>query len=157
MYNCVNLCYCRVLSNELDSQIHWSLGPRRETFVPVPKNLRSTIYKISSNQANFNENPSMQAELWKFCKQVSTSLIFGSKSSKGQILQVLENFKRPFNTPCCTCFVLISVTSIFDQHLQVSSASKSWFEVRLSLYSSAEQPLSRWGITCSCLSVPLVQ
>ena len=62
-YNYVNLCYCHVLSNELDSQIHWSLVPRREAFVSVPKNLQSTIYEISSNQANFNENPSMQAEL----------------------------------------------------------------------------------------------
>ena len=43
MYNCVNLCYCRVLWTKLDSQIHWNSVPPRDTFISVLQNLQSTI------------------------------------------------------------------------------------------------------------------
>ena len=40
-------------------------------------------------------------QLQKFCEheQASTPLNFASKSSKGQILRALKNFKGPFDTP----------------------------------------------------------
>ena len=51
------------------------------------------IYGILGNRANFKENPSTGKQLQKFCKhkQASTRLNFASKSSKGQILQAVEN------------------------------------------------------------------
>ena len=75
MYNYVKPCYCRVLSNELDSQIHWSSVPRRETFISVEENLQGTIYEILNNGGNFNKNLSMRA-VAKFCvhEQASTRL-----------------------------------------------------------------------------------
>ena len=54
------------------------------------------IYGILRNRANFSKNPTIRAceQLQEFCEheQASTSLNFASKSSKGQILRVIENF-----------------------------------------------------------------
>ena len=55
----------------------------------VPKILQNTIYEISNNRENFNENPSMRAiitilraqtneHLSKFCEQIEQRLNFAS-------------------------------------------------------------------------------
>ena len=69
-------------------------------FSSVPRILQSTIYEISNNRENFNENPSMRAIVKILRAQISEHLSkFASKSSKGQILRALENFKGPFDSP----------------------------------------------------------
>ena len=49
----------------------------------VPKILQNTIYEISNNRENFNENPNMRAIVKILRAQTSEQLNFASKSSKG--------------------------------------------------------------------------
>ena len=93
MYNCVNLCYCCVLSSELNSQpgsLEFITAQRciyvpRETF----KIRFRSIYEILSNRANFNENASMLAvakilraraseHSFNFCGQIEQKPHFAS-------------------------------------------------------------------------------
>ena len=55
MYNCVNLCYCRVFFTELDSQIHWSSVPRRYKFISVRKIYKARFTKFQAIEQNTGE------------------------------------------------------------------------------------------------------
>ena len=88
----VNFCslfYFRVLPTELDHQIQSSSVPFRNPSISVPKNIQRKINELSSNRANFNENPSMRAiakilrartseHLSKFCEQFEQRPNFAS-------------------------------------------------------------------------------
>ena len=121
--NISNVCVLCVISTELGSQIHRS--SHRDRLNPIPKTLQGTIYVISSNLAFTRIQACEQLRKFSELEHASTSLLnFASKSSKGQILRALDNFKGPFDTPIFPCKSLhcklysISMTRIriFDNY-----------------------------------------
>ena len=87
-YISVNLQF--MLLSLLDCHIERSSVPRRKAFISVLRAIEQTSTRIRARE-----------QLENICEQehASTHLNFASKSSKGQILWALENFKGAFNTP----------------------------------------------------------
>ena len=103
MYNCVNLCNfillsCVNLTWQPDS-LEFS-STQRYTYFRT-KNIQSKICEqLRAIERTLTRIRACE-QLRIFCEheQASTRLSLASKSSKGQILRALENFKGPFDTP----------------------------------------------------------
>ena len=88
------------------------------SFIPPVQYLERIHFFLSQKtyKRNFEQSRIRACkQLRKFCEheQTSTSLNFARKSSKGQILRALENFKGPFDTPTIPKARYFRLTSFF--------------------------------------------